>query len=286
MMKSIDKWARRALAGMGAGLAMLLASCGGGTERVTPFEPTRYIAFGDEMSVLTKDAPQGRKYTVNALNSDGTAIDCSVSSSSQPSLLWTQSLGNEFGFVFEECNPSARTVTAFSYAAPGAKSADFLIQLEAARVVHGPFGCNDLMSVLIGANDVIDLFETAYPRRSDVQHGDGPITNELSCTRRAPRQGDCRANGTTTARSIIVSTIPLMNLTPWARQWNIDRPGINALNVLNDFSNAFSTRHCGSPSRTTVRAGGWWNWMRCCRPGSIIPGTTGWRTSPPPCAIR
>ena len=235
-MKSMGNWARRAFAVVGAGLAMLLASCGGGTERVTPYEPTRYIVFGDEISVLTNEAPQGRKYTVNALNSDGTAIDCAAGGGSG---LWTQGVANQFAFVFEECNPSARAVTAFSYAAPGAKSADFLTQLAAARVMHGPLDCNDLMSVLIGANDVIDLFETTYladPTSSTAT----AITNELSA--RGARLGKAiTALTDNNGPSIIVSTIPLMNLTPWARQWNIDRPGINALNVLNDFSNAFNT---------------------------------------------
>jgi outer membrane lipase/esterase len=239
MMKSMGKWARRAFSGVGVGLAMLLAACGGGTERVTEFEPTRYIAFGDEMSVLTKDAPQGRKYSVNALDSDGTGIDCSVSTSSQPSLLWTQRLGNAFGFVFEECNPSARAVTAFSYAAPGAKSADFLAQLAEARVVHGPFGCNDLMSVLIGANDVIDLFENVYladPTSSTA----ATITNELSA--RGASLGKAIAEVTDNdGPNIIVSTIPLVNLTPWARQLNIDRPEIDTPSVLRQFSDAFNT---------------------------------------------
>jgi len=238
-MKSMGNWAGRVFAGVGAGLCVLLASCGGGTERVTEFEPTRYIVFGDEMSVLTRDAPQGRKYSVNVLDSDGIGINCAANSSSQPSLLWTQELANEFGFVFEECNPSARAVTAFSYAAPGAKAADFLTQVAAARVVHGPFGCNDLMSVLIGANDVFEMFETVYlanPTSSTAT----AITNEL--TRRGALLGKAIAALTdNNGLNIVVSTIPLVNLTPWARQWNIDRPGINALNVLNDFSNAFNT---------------------------------------------
>ena len=95
------------LAGLAAGLMLaLLSSCGGGTEQVEPFEPRRYLAFGDEMSVLTKAAPQGRKYTVNAVAGDGTSIDCASNSDSQPSRLWTQILGATFDFVFEECNPS------------------------------------------------------------------------------------------------------------------------------------------------------------------------------------
>lgn len=234
-MKSMGKWARRAFAGVGAGLAVLLASCGGGTERVTEFEPTRYIAFGDELSVLTKDAPAGRKYTVNALDSEGTGINCT----SDAARLWTQELANAFRFVFEECNPQARAVTAFSFAAPGAQSADFLTQLAAARGVHGPFGCNDLMSVLIGANDVFDLFENVYladPTSSTAT----AITNELSA--RGARLGkEIAALTDNDGPNIIVSTIPLVNLTPWARQWNIDRPDIDALGVLRQFSDAFNT---------------------------------------------
>jgi outer membrane lipase/esterase len=236
MMKSMGNWVRRAA---GAGLAaLLLSSCGGGTEQVTPFEPTRYIVFGDEMSVLTKDSPQGRKYTVNAVDSDG-ALNCAASGSNQPSLLWTQILGNAFNFVFEECNPSARTVNAFIYAQPGATSADFVAQVAQARVVHGAFGCNDMMSVLIGANDVIDLYEKVYladPTSSTAT----AVTNEL--TARGARLG--RAIAELTANNgpnILVSTIQLINQTPYGLQQTIDRPGLDVSNVLNNFSTAFNT---------------------------------------------
>ena len=172
-MVSMGKRARRAV--MGVLVLGLLASCGGGTEQITPFEPTRYIAFGDEMSVLTKQAPLGRKYTVNAVGSDGVSPDCAANTSTQPSLLWTQVLGNTFGFVFAECNPANLGVTAFSYAAPGAKADDF----AALTANNGP--------------------------------------------------------------NVIVSTIPLMSVTPYALRQAIARPGINAVNVLNQFSNAFNT---------------------------------------------
>jgi outer membrane lipase/esterase len=236
MMKSMGNGARRAACGVAAGLAMLLlASCGGGTEQVTPFKPTRYIAFGDEMSVLTKELPQGRKYTVNALDSDGTGISCAASGSG----LWTQGISNVFGFVFEECNPSARPVAAFSYAAPGAKSADFLTQLAEAKLVQGPFGCNDLMSVLIGANDVIDLYENVY-LADPTSNTATAVTDEL--TARGARLGEAIAALTANdGPNIIVSTIPLVNLTPYALQRNIERPDTNTLNVLNNFSNAFNT---------------------------------------------
>ena len=125
-MFSMGYWAQRAINGMGAGLLLgLLASCGGGTDQVDPFEPTRYMAFGDAMSVIT---PEGLKYTVNAVGSDGITPDCSISTSSQPSLLWTQILGNTFNFAFKECNPSGRTKLGEIFAKPDAKSADFVTQ--------------------------------------------------------------------------------------------------------------------------------------------------------------
>jgi phospholipase/lecithinase/hemolysin len=236
MMKSMDKWTCRAAAGLAAGLLLaLLASCGGGTEQIEPFEPKRYFAFGDEMSVLTEDVPLGRKYSVNALFSDGSGIDCAAGGSS----LWVQILGSTFNFAFEQCNPAARPNIAFTYAAPGAKAADFEQQLAKAREEFGAFGCNDMMSVLIGANDVIDLYENVYladPTSSTAN----TVANEL--TARGKRLGEAiTALTNNNGPNIIVSTIPLMNLTPYARQQAVDRPNVNATNVLSQFSNAFNT---------------------------------------------
>jgi lysophospholipase L1-like esterase len=238
MMKSMGYWARRAACGAAAGLAMLLISCGGGTEQVVPFEPTRYLVFGDAMSVLTRDEPKGRKYTVNAVSSTG-GPTCNIGTSDQFSLLWTQVVGNAFNFVFEECNPNDRVVNAFIYAKPDAKSADFLTQLAEARLVQGSFGCNDLMSVLIGINDVTDLFETQYladPTESTAN----ALASEL--TARGARLG--RAITELTANNgpnIIVSTIPLLNQTPYGLQKANEHPGKNVLNVLDQLSSAYNT---------------------------------------------
>jgi hypothetical protein len=238
MMKSMDHWARRAACGVAAGLAALLAACGGGTEQIEPFEPTRYLVFGDEMSVLTRPGPNGLKYTVNAVDSDG-AANCSINSSSQPARLWTQVVANSFGFVFEECNPSAQTPNGFIYAKPGAKSDDFVTQLAEARLVHGSVGCSDLMSVLIGTNDVIELFETQYLANPTASTATA-VTNELSA--RGARLGRAITELTASNGSnILVSTIALLNQTPYGLRQDALNPGKNVLNVLNDFSTAFNT---------------------------------------------
>jgi len=238
-MFSMGNWARRAVKGIGVGLLLgLLTSCGGGTDQVDPFDPTRYFAFGDAMSVITQPGPQGLKYTVNAVDSDGNT-DCTISSSSQPSLLWTQILGNTFNFVFEECNPSGRTKMAYIFARPEAKSADFVAQVAAARVVHGAFGCKDMMSVLIGVNDVVELFETVYladPTPDTAQ----AIEKDLEA--RGKRLGlAVKALTASNGPNIIVSTIPRMNQTPYGRQQAALWPGLNVPNVLSQFSDAFNT---------------------------------------------
>jgi outer membrane lipase/esterase len=238
-MLSMGYWAQRAIKGVGAGLLLgLLASCGGGTDQVDPFEPTRYMAFGDAMSVITKPGPQGLKYAVNAVDSDGNP-DCTISSSNQPSLLWTQILGNTFNFVFEECNPSGRTKFGDIFAKPDARSADFVMQVAEARLKYGEFGCKDLMSVLIGVNDVIDLYETVYladPTPSTAN----AVASELSA--RGTRLGQAIAALTANnGPNFIVSTIPRINQTPYGRQQAALWPALNVPNVLSQFSDAFNT---------------------------------------------
>jgi outer membrane lipase/esterase len=239
-MFSMGNWAQRAIKGMGAGLLLgMLASCGGGTDQVDPFEPTRYMAFGDATSVITRPGPQGLKYAVNAVGSDGITPDCTISTSNQPSLLWTQILGNTFNFVFEECNPNGRTKFAFIYARPDAKSADFVAQLAEARVAHGAFSCKDLMSVLIGVNDVIDLYENVYLANPTPSTANA-VASELSA--RGTRLGQAIAALTdNNGPNIIVSTIPRINQTPYGRQQAALWPGLNVPNVLSQFSDAFNT---------------------------------------------
>lgn len=131
------------------GAAALLASCGGGTSQVDPFAPTRYIALGDESSVIESD---GRKYGVNALNAAGTAIDCTV----YP--IWTQTVASAFGFHFSECPGTATTAAqAESWATVGADAAGLKAQIDAHA--SGPFTGSVLATVLVGTHDVKSIYE-------------------------------------------------------------------------------------------------------------------------------
>jgi phospholipase/lecithinase/hemolysin len=188
--------------------------------------------------VLTSDLPLGRKYSVNALDGTG-AVGCAINTANQPSLLWTQILAATYNFVFAECNPSAQPVTAFTYAAAGAKADDFAAQVAQARIVHGSFGCHDMMSVLIGANDVIDLFENVYLASPTVDTANA-VAAELSA--RGARVGQVVADLTANnGPSFIVSTAPQMNLTPYARLQALAHPDANVVGVLDQFSTAFNT---------------------------------------------
>ena len=117
--------------------------------------------------------------------------------------------------------------------------ADFEAQVAAARAVHGSFGCHDLMSVLIGANDVIDLFENVYlPNPTSANKT--AVLNEL--TARGARLGQLIAALTdNNGPNFIVSTAPLMNLTPYAAQMAIAFPNADVRNALHDFSENFNT---------------------------------------------
>jgi len=178
---------------------VLLAACGGGTSQVEAFVPLRYFAFGDEISVLESD---GRKYAVNALDSSG-RLDCAL----QP--IWVQQVASAYGFVFAECNPTFLPDTqARMLARAGAKVDDLTAQVEA-QVAAGGFRDKDLATVLVGANDILELY-SQYPARSE-----------------ASLLADARGRGTRLAQTVnrlvnlgvkvVVATVPDQGLTPFGR---------------------------------------------------------------------
>jgi outer membrane lipase/esterase len=237
MMMSTSPWALRAVRGGGALLlAVLLAACGGGTEQIDAFDPRRLLVLGDEMSVLTKDAPQGRRYAVNGVQSDGVTLDCTELP------VWHQRVASSFDFAYEECNPDNLAVTAARvYAEPGAKLDDLPAQLERARLVNGEFNGRDLFTVLVGMNDVIDLFERVYlPDPSEANFN--AVLSELQA--RGTRLGRF-VNSLTRldvdGPKVIVSTIPRINQTPYARTQAAAYPEADVINVLSQFSQAYNT---------------------------------------------
>jgi outer membrane lipase/esterase len=194
--------ARRALGVLALlAAAVVVAACGGGTSQSEPFAPEQYVAFGDETSLILAD---GRRYTVNPIKALGGTIDCAADP------LWTQAVASQFGFVFKECNPDGATVfKAQMRAAAGAKADDLKAQVDA-QIAAGGFAAKSLVTVLVGGNDVLDLY-ARYPQQTEEQ-----ITAELRA--RGERIAAQVNRIVDLGARVIVSTVPDIGLSPYALQ--------------------------------------------------------------------
>ena len=181
-----------------ATLVAAVVACGGGTTQFESFAPARVIAFGDESSLLTAD---GRKYGVNALSTTD-AIDCAT----QP--IWVQTLASLYTFVFAECNPaSSLTTQALMRAKAGAQVDDLAAQITA-QAAASPFTSKDLVTVLIGANDVLALY-AQFPARTQADLlAEARLRGERLATQ-INRLVDLNAR-------VIVATMPDLGVTPFA----------------------------------------------------------------------
>ena len=186
---------RSLLAGLTA--LALLTSCGGGTSQIEPFKPARLLAFGDEASVIT---PQGYKYSINEFGSDGLTLYCKLSP------VWVQILAGIYGYGFEQCPVGTGDQKAKSWAQVGARASDLVSQVDAQAAVG--FATTDLVTVLVGSHDVIDLYQQ-YPAKSEAE--------VLALAR---QRGEVIASQVNRmvglGAKVIVSTVPDMGLSPYA----------------------------------------------------------------------
>lgn len=197
----------------------LLASCGGGTERVEPFVPQQIIVLGDDNSLLETD---GRRHGVNGLDANN-VLDCRLLP------VWTQGLANAFGLVLDRCTTGATIAPrAVTRAAAGAKAADLDAQIDA-QIAAGTLTSKDLFTVMIGMHDIIEVYETFA----------GDKTCNVDATIETPMEMELRARGHHVAEQInrliaanarvIVSTVHDLGLTPYARTREAANPGQAAL---------------------------------------------------------
>jgi outer membrane lipase/esterase len=180
-----------------------LASCGGGTSQIEPFQAQRVIFIGDQTVGLLSD---GRRYGINFLNADKN-FDCAQLP------IWSQQLASSFGFATDHCGGGALAVTrAFA----DAKVADLDAQIS--PLLGAGVTSKDLFVVMVGMNDIIDLFENYTGDRSCDTGTRGPQGDTL--------MGQVDARGNQAAVQIsrilsadaraIVSTVHDLGYTPYA----------------------------------------------------------------------
>lgn len=233
-MKMFKQGARLRTLWCGAAATLLLAACGGGGGQVEPFAPTRIIALGDELSLIT---PTSKKYSVNALvTQTDTTLPDKLDCKTYP--IWVQTVATNFGLVFPQCNPdNVVTTNGVMYAQVGAKVADVKAQIDA-HLASGSFNPKDLVTVLVGMNDVLELY------------GQFPAQSQATLLALAEQRGQAlaeqvnrivNANG----RSIFV-LIPDMGLTPFALAEKANKPAsgsdLNRAAFLTSLSARFNSK--------------------------------------------
>jgi len=198
--------------------AVLLASCGGG-QQVQKYVPSRIISFGDETSVIldTLGDHNGSKYTVNAIKDPTTTggvtvLDCVANP------IWNQYLGQSYGIVFPECNPSAITTTSHIYAANGGKVADVKTQIDT-FIAAGPVTSDTLVTILAGQNDILEQY--ALVKAGTVTEAQAQSTIEQAGTDLA---GQVNRIGLAGAK-VLISTVVDVGTTPFGLAENTTTPG-------------------------------------------------------------
>jgi outer membrane lipase/esterase len=216
---------RTLLAAASLAAAALLAACGGGGGQIEAFKPQRIMAFGDEASVINTD---GKKYTVNAVDATSGALVCASSP------IWIQSLATAFGMVFAECNPDKLATPAGKiYAQAGAKVAGVKTQLDGFFATGG-FKSTDLVSVMAGSNDVFEIY-AQYPQQSinTLKSLAGQRGSELAAQVNRIANADGR---------VIISTLPDLGLTPFARAEKAAKPDTDRAKLLTELTTEFNTQ--------------------------------------------
>jgi len=222
LKEHLGRLASRAIAGLAAVAA--LASCGGGTYQVTAFTPARILTFGDESNLLV--GTQGLKYSINGVSPDTDAIDCSLLP------LWDQVLATSYSLDYANCNSQGLAQPgAFMFATVGATVSDLQTQVNA-FLAGDSFNTNDMVTVWVGANDVLSDYRT---------NGSGDDLAALT--------GDMKAAGSQLAgivnqiaqagAKVIVLTIPDMGLSPYAATEN-QRGDFDRATLLTQMSDAFN----------------------------------------------
>jgi outer membrane lipase/esterase len=187
-----------AVSAMVACSVVWLASCGGSASQAERFVASRVLAFGDEYSVINSD---GSKYSVNALAPDGVTLDCNANP------LWVQSVASLYGITYPQCPGNVAVPTGRILATPGATVANLATQIDQ-QINAGGIRAGDLVTVLVGANDVVAKFSD-YPVVSEPE-----LLAQMDALGAQLAQQVNRLAGLNA--KVLISTIPDLGITPFA----------------------------------------------------------------------
>ena len=222
-----NNYLQRSLRGFAlAGVGALLASCGG--SELVSFVPARVLSFGDQSSVITDN---GSKYTINGIVPDsgvpGT-INCTINP------VWNQVLATSYNVTFPQCpgsvdgvTPTGRILAQVDATAGGARDIDLAgqitRQLATPAADGGGINSNDMVTLLIGVNDVVSIYE---------RFKNAEITSAQAATL-AEQAGETIAGQlnriTAAGGKVIIATVPDVSVTPYARAESIDGQAVLAL---------------------------------------------------------
>lgn len=219
---------RRAL--FAAMLLATLAACGGSTSQRDPFVAQRLFALGDEASVLIEDPASNTAALKYSPNVDlGVAPAVRISCADQP--LWIQSVAALYGFTFKECNPgNVAEPLAATFAVAGARAAD----VDAQAALAGAFREKDLVTVMLGTNDVLEAYRAIIDSEGAVT--EDQVAGELR--NRAERLANKVNQIVGQGARVILSTVPDLGLSPFGRTQ--ETLGVGRAALLTRLTTAFN----------------------------------------------
>ena len=212
MRSFLARQSRSLLAWVGAvASAVALNACGGGSTHDT-FVPSRVVAFGDENSVITSD---GHKYTINALKTGTSTLDCV----SNP--IWVQSLAQSYRYAMQNCpSTNGDPQRGLIYAVAGQKTDDLSAQIDTFLAANSAFTGQDLVTVLIGQNDIIEQYEAYRGSSSATALPTDPAALTAVLATLGTKGATLATQVNRIARAggkVIITTVPDLSLTPYAR---------------------------------------------------------------------
>ena len=187
--------------------------------------PARILVFGDESSRL--EGAQGLKYSING-----------ISPATRPDRLHGRSRSGRrrsptrYGLVFANCNPNASFDTdAIDNTTVNGTVAD-VVQKVAAFQAGDTFNGNDLVTIWVGMNDILNDYQANASRRRDRAAGG----HEASRARRSPASS---TRSPTPARKVLMLTVPDMSYSPFGYT-EAQRGDFDRAKLLSDMSTQFN----------------------------------------------